>query len=109
MATFTWLPSAPATRSNKPLVDVAKFKDYEQRAGSGINNNLQKWNLQFTSEADIDAIDAFLIARGGEESFLWTPPKGVQGVYKCPSWSRTFPKPTDAKSRINAQFEELQE
>lgn len=109
METFIWLPSAPATMTKKPLVDVAKFKDYEQRAGSGINNNLQKWSLQFTSEADVDAIEAFLEARGGVESFLFTPPKGVEGVYKCPSWGRTFPTRTEIKSRITAQFEELQE
>jgi len=56
-----------------------------------------------TAEADV--IEDFLTARGGVESFLWTPPTGSQGTYICESWTRQITGP--GRFIINATFEQV--
>jgi phage-related protein len=90
MATFTWY-SQSAQKSAEPRVLAAAFGDgYQQRVGDGINALAASWELTFSSvAADIDAIEAFIEARAGVESFDWTDPDGnaIQAV--CPAWSRS--------------------
>lgn len=85
---FTWLPEFESSMDQEPAVNVTKFGDgYEQRAALGINNNPQKWTLQFTSsnkEAQ-EALD-FVQARNAVESFTWTNPFEQTGTYVCRSW-----------------------
>jgi len=63
----------------------AKFGDgYEQVSANGINNKKQNWPLSFTRpQLEANQIMSFLDERAGGKSFLWTPPLGVQGVYRC--------------------------
>ena len=37
--------------------------------------------------ANVDPALAFIRARKGYESFVWTPPKGVAGLYRCKSYT----------------------
>lgn len=86
--TFTWHPEFESSLDQEPQVNVTKFGDgYEQRSAKGINNNPQKWNLQFSasSQGAQEALN-FLKARGAVESFTWQNPFEETGVYVCRSW-----------------------
>lgn len=104
--TFTWPPQS-VTESVEPRVRTAKFGDgYEQRAADGINAVLPIWELSFSvTTATAGAILDYLLARGGVESFLWTPPGGTQRRVVCRKW-RT--RCADRVSRqIDATFEQV--
>lgn len=93
MATFTWTPSFEATESSRPRVRKTAFGDgYEQRIRFGLQTNPKEWSLTFSerSDSERDAILAFLDARGGAESFDWTPPRGTAGKYVCEEWQVTL-------------------
>lgn len=83
--TFTWTPDSKPTGVATFATLSAKFGDgYEQVALNGINNKSQSWPLTFTGLIDrLTPIRDFLDARGGAQSFLWTPPLGAQGFYRC--------------------------
>jgi phage-related protein len=86
--TFTWMPEWESSMEQQPTVNVTKFGDgYETRVPTGINNNAQKWNLQFSTsnQTSQDAL-AFVRARNAVESFYWTNPLSETGVYVCRSW-----------------------
>lgn len=90
MATFTWAPDFGAELREAPNVLVAKFGDsYEQRAQFGINATREVWALSFNTRtnAERDAIRAFLRARGGVEAFDWTSPLGTVGKWVCRDWN----------------------
>lgn len=105
MATFTWTPDAGAAGEHEPSRRTVKFGDgYEQRAPNGINVDMAKWSsLSFSgrSAAEGAAIAAFLKARGGTESFTWTPPGGTSGNYVCPKWTE---KPVSYGTVVTADF-----
>lgn len=106
--TFSITPSSGASLTVKPSVDVVKFGDgYEQRIPSGINSQPRKWALEFRKGtlAKCQDVKNFLDARGGKESFYWTPPIGAQGVFVCREWSVTLISPT--LWNISAIFEEV--
>ena len=63
---FTWQPDAGAGTVHKPVVNTATYGGYEQR--------------------DALPVSAFLRARGGVDSFTWTPPLGSPGFYVCREW-----------------------
>lgn len=108
MATFTWVPSYNASATRKPRVLATKFGDgYEQRVGDGINTNPRDWSLSFEGRKvdEADSIEAFLIARGGFESFDWTDPHGVAGKFVCREWSRIIVAPQ--LFNITAKFDEV--
>lgn len=90
MSTFIWSPAYGAALAVEPRVRVASFGDgYQQRVGDGINSQPRSWSLSFSQlRANIDAIEAFLTAHAGVESFDWTPPTGAAGKWICQSWSR---------------------
>lgn len=93
MATFTWTPSFEATEGSQPRVRRFEAGDgYEHRIRFGLNTNPKEWDLVFSERSDVerDQIADFLDARGGAESFDWTPPRGVAGKYKCESWQITL-------------------
>jgi phage-related protein len=91
MLEFTWLASYDATKTVTQTVKVIKFGDnYEQRQGSGINRQSRKFSLKFTRAVEeIDAIEAFLSARGAVEAFSYTHPGQPAGVFVCREWART--------------------
>jgi phage-related protein len=107
MSTFTWLPMPGGVQTKRPRVITSQFGDgYQQRIGDGINTNPRSWSLRFTRlTADIDAIEAFLDARKGTESFVWVPPRGLTGKWICAEWSSI--EHTDKVQEIFATFNEV--
>lgn len=107
MATFTWIPQT-ASKTVEPRVRRAAFGDgYEQRVASGINTRPATWSLTFSRiAADINAIEAFLIARNGTESFDWTDPDGTAIKATCAGWTRT-PNAGMASGMISATFKQV--
>jgi phage-related protein len=106
MATFTWTPKYGAARKATPKVLISGFGDgYRQRAADGINNIDETWDLEFVNEdTTIDDIDDFLVARGGWESFDWTPPgEAVSKKWSCAEWGRT--KTGSGVDSLNASFQ----
>jgi len=95
MAVFTWIPDRGFKTTTKPRVLSAKFGDgYEQRLADGINHLVNSWNLTFKSRSVTDAedIDTFLTARGGVESFDFTPPGASTSVkVTCSQWDISYP------------------
>lgn len=93
MATFTYVPSFTATESSKPQVRKFQSGDgYEQRVRFGLQTDPKEWNLTFANRTDAECnnITAFLDARGGYESFDWSPPRGNAGKYVCEQWQVTL-------------------
>ncbi len=111
MSTFTYTPDFGATRSSRPTVTTVKFGDgYESRQATGINADLKSWTLTFAARTDTEAnaIEAFLDARAGVESFDWTAPNAAASAkYVCREWQRTL----DAcnLNTIQATFDQLAE
>lgn len=84
----------PMQLTKTPRVRKVAFGDgYEQRTQDGINHNKQMWRLAFTrrSDTDIGGVYDFLEARGGVESFDWTP-RGEASArrFVCRKWTRSF-------------------
>lgn len=108
MSTFIWFVRKGAALDVTPKVRTAVFGDgYQQRVGDGINRQARVWQIESVDYADedIDAIEAFLVARDGAESFDWTPPTGAAGKFICKSWRRTA---NDGRwQTISATFEEV--
>lgn len=86
--TFTWLPEFESQMSQAPSVNITKFGDgYEARVATGINNNPQKWSLQFTmNDANSASALAFVRARNAVESFYWMNPMGETIIVVCRTW-----------------------
>jgi phage-related protein len=86
---FTWAPDSKANGTVTLAVRSAQFGDgYKQVVADGINNKSQSWPLTFTGLIDrVTPIRDFLDARGGFQSFLWTPPLGAQGYYRCATYT----------------------
>jgi phage-related protein len=110
MATFTYTPSFEATESSKPRARKFQAGDgYEQRVTFGLHTNPKEWGLVFSNRDDTerDTILAFLDARGGVESFDWTPPRGTAGKYVCEEWQTTLSNCNN--NQIRAIFREVYE
>ena len=109
MATFSYIPSFGASSQNTPRIRSLKFGDgYEQRYGDGLNPILQTWNLSFNNRpvSDIDAIEAFLVGRGGVKNFLWTPPRqSTAKRFICKEWQRAIT--AGGIDTITAMFEQV--
>ena len=95
MATFPSItPTYGAQKTSAPNVRVARFgSGYEQRTTFGINQNPKEWSLTWeVSETDADTIETFLNARGGVESFDWTPlDEATAYKWVCSQWDKTIP------------------
>lgn len=87
--TFSWFPNWESEKSVKPEVTITKFGEgYEARQATGINFRKQVWSLTFeNNDAVINAVDAFLYARGAVESFIWVTPKNESIIVVCDEWS----------------------
>lgn len=107
MSDFNYQPSYNASLARKPRIKAASFGDgYQQRIADGINNTPQQWSLNFqASRADIDAIDAFLTARGGLLAFTWTPSGFAEVKVICSEWARSILTPNTGT--ISAKFEQV--
>lgn len=107
MSTFTWIPEYGANQEVKPRLFKASFGDgYEQRSLAGINTRPRIWSLTFRKiSTELDDIEDFLVARGGVESFDWTPPRGAAGKFVCEEWTRGVPD--SAYDTLRATFREV--
>jgi phage-related protein len=109
MATFPSInPTYGAQKTSQPKVRQVQMGDgYVQRLTFGLNQDPKVWNLTFeVSETDADTIETFLEARGGAESFTWSPPDETSS-YKwiCLNWSKTIPYLN--RATIQATFQEV--
>lgn len=108
MPTFNYLPDHGAEAAIRPRVMVAPYGDgYEQRVVDGINSKPRTWRLSFANrpKAEATEIEAFLNARGGAESFDWTPPHGEVGKWLCREWSISATAP--GIYSVSAEFVEI--
>ena len=108
MPAFTYTPSFEATEASKPRARKFQAGDgYEQRVRFGLNTNPKEWSLVFSNRTDTerDGILAFLDARGGVESFDWTPPRGTAGKYVCEEWQVTLSNCNN--NQIRATFRQV--
>ena len=109
MATFPSITPTYGTRkTNSPIVRTTQFGDgYQQRTQFGLNQNPKVFSLTFNvSETDADTIETFLDARGGTESFDFTPPgETSSSKFICRSWTKSMPY--NNRATINATFEEV--
>jgi len=108
LSTFAYTPSFEATEASKPRARKFQAGDgYEQRIRFGLNTNPKEWSLVFSNRTDTerDTILAFLDARGGVESFDWTPPRGVAGKYVCEEWQATLTNCNN--NQIRATFRQV--
>ena len=105
MATFPSItPTYGAQKTSQPNVRTVQYGDgYSQRLVYGLNQNPKQWSLTWNvSETDSDTIEAFLDARGGAESFDWTPPGESSAKWICQQWSKTIPYVN--RAQITATF-----
>jgi phage-related protein len=98
-----------ASKKAEPNVRVAQFgSGYSQRSTFGINQDKKVWTLSWQNRTatDANAIEDFLEARAGVESFDWAPPDETN-TYKwiCKSWTKTMPYCN--LFNIEATFEEV--
>ncbi len=112
MATFPAItPSYGIRKSSSPNVRQVQFGDgYSMRTVFGINQDLKMYSPSWKniSETDADTISTFLEARGGQESFDWTPPgEGSSSKFICQKWSKSIPYLN--RATISATFEEVAE
>ena len=90
------------------LREVQLGDGYKSLQKFGLNTDLKKWNLRFSNitETESDTAEAFLEARGGQESFEWTAPReSSSSKYICKTWRKTFPYSNLATLTVN--FEEV--
>lgn len=87
--TFSWIADKGPSGEFTYRTRTAQFGDgYAQVVSDGINAESQSWPLTFTGmKADVVAIRDFLRRHGGAKSFLWTPPNGDLGLYRCKTFS----------------------
>lgn len=109
MEVFTWKADYDASKAVAPSVRVIKFGDgYEQRQVTGINRQPRKYSLTFKRKKSvIDAIEAFLSARGSLDAFSYTHPGQPAGVFVCREWTRT--NIAFGVDGLSATFEEVYE
>lgn len=104
---FYWVPDSEPNEAIKQRVRRAQFGDgYSQRSRDGINSRTSSWSLSFTnrSQAEADAIIAFLDARGGVEAFTFDLPGENSGrLYVCEDYART---PGGTLFGVSATFKE---
>lgn len=83
-------------QTNARILETPFGDGYRQRAGDGINSITDEWSLSWiVNSTDTDTLTDFFEARGGYESFDWTPSgESVSKKWTCKTWTKT---PTEAK------------
>ena len=87
-------PDFGAQRKSEPKARRTIFGDgYEQRIAFGLNQSPKIWDLTWSAKSNSvsAAIEAFFEARGGVESFDWTPlTEATSYKFVVESWNRQF-------------------
>ena len=106
IATFTWQIQNEPTGTETARVRKAQFGDgYSQVVQDGINNVTASWPITVGGiSTDVLAARDFLRSQAGK-SFNWTPPRGIQGLYRCLSWT-IQPRGGEAFN-LNATFDQV--
>jgi len=111
MANFPSItPSYGQSKNSNPNVLETQYGDgYSSRLVFGLNQNLKVYSLAWNniSESNADTIETFLDARGGSESFTFTPPGESSGTYLCRSWTKTINYLN--RATITASFQQVAE
>lgn len=83
--TFTWQPDDEAQGEGTLRTRETRLGDgYVQSVGDGINGEEQPWTLQLGgTREEVAPPLAFIRRHGGFKAFLWTPPGGQVGFYRC--------------------------
>jgi len=111
MATFPSItPTYGVQKRSAPNTRTVRFADgYEHRLLFGLaeHQNPKIFNLTFeVSETDADTIETFLDARGGTESFDFTPPgEATSSKFVCGSWNKSIPYLN--RARVQVTFREV--
>lgn len=108
MAEFQWVPLLDASADNSLRVSEVRFGDgYSQRLRDGINTHEKTWSLRFVDRvAVISAIEAFIVSRGGADSFTFSPPGGGADVrVVCKRWRRV--EKSAFLAELSADFEKV--
>lgn len=114
MPTYTTFPTTvigptyPLEVAYEPKILKTDFGDgYTQEAPDGLNFLLGKYTVSWEAllPTERNTIKAFLEARGGYQTFLWTDPESVQHKVKCRSW--TFSNVNPAVYSLRASFDEV--
>lgn len=106
---FTWIADFASTKTyDTRAVRTVLGDGYAQRLRFGLNPQLETWNVTFKqrTNAERDAIRAFLRGHRGINTFTWTDPTtNVQGRYSCVDWSITYN--THNNSDLDLKFERV--
>jgi phage-related protein len=90
---WPWCPMAGVARSTALAVDIVNYGDgYVQRVTRGLNPARPSWSLTFpfTTMAELQAFDAFLVANSAA-GFWMTPPDAVDDVFvTADAWAATI-------------------
>lgn len=86
---FDWVVHVGTSGKTALRALEAKFGDgYSQATQDGINSRVKTWNVHLTVPYAVATdVAAFLDAHDAWVSFLWTPPNGEQGYYRCAEYS----------------------
>ncbi len=86
--TFTWIPDDEASCDGEMRLRKSSMGDgYVQVSSDGLNPDSQTWALTFGGLAEEVALPlAFIRRHGGYRAFLWTPPGGELGLYRCEAY-----------------------
>lgn len=97
--TFSWPVQSGEQGEVTFAVRTKKFGDgFEQSVGESLNNRSQSWPITYTGTKErVKAVKDFLDRHKGTKAFLWTPPLGELGLYKCTSY-----RPANRGGRIYA-------
>jgi len=113
METFT-PPRPPQIGSGDKVtfkvIEVPFGDGYGQAAGDGLNSKRTDWSLVWNGllPAEVTDIKAFLDARGGHETFLWTPTgEAVARKFKCRGYQRG--DASEESDQFTATFKEVYE
>jgi phage-related protein len=106
-STFTWNPSLNFTKKSKPRLSLVQYgtNPLEYRKQIGINLLDMTWELSFSNKpiTEAYAIIDFLKARGGCESFYFTPPgSSTQYLVIAPEWDIKYE--SHISITINTEF-----
>lgn len=83
--TFTWNVERDVTPTIQYRVVTAQFGDgYKQESADGINTKDESYAITTNAREPVaKEIMAFFDELKGVKSFLWKPPLGELGLYKC--------------------------
>lgn len=90
--TFGWVPDFGGSVDVTPRIRSVSFGDgYTQSVPDGINNLPETRSLTFANRdtAEINAIEAFLVAHAGVIWFWYQHPGRAAIQMKCEKWQRT--------------------